>query len=82
MGNLPHWGLSTAPFFSPAAVEVIPFLGPAAKASVDSMRVAMTSGKGPVEVVRWVVELRCKKRRPCDGDHTQHPSGTAERNTL
>ena len=23
-----------------------------------------------------------QKRRPCDGDHTQHPSGTAERNTL
>ena len=21
-------------------------------------------------------------RRPCDGDHTQHPSGTAERDTL
>ena len=21
-------------------------------------------------------------RRPSDGDHTQHPSGTAERNTL
>ena len=21
-------------------------------------------------------------RRPCDGDHTQHPSGTAEQDTL
>ena len=23
-----------------------------------------------------------QNRRPCDGDHTQHPSGTAERDTL
>ena len=23
-----------------------------------------------------------QNQRPCDGDHTQHPSGTAERDTL
>ena len=23
-----------------------------------------------------------QERRPCDGDHTQHPSGTAEQDTL
>ena len=48
MGNLPRWGLSTAPFYSPAAVEVIPFLGPAANASVDSMDVSKTSSGNPV----------------------------------
>ena len=62
---------------------MMPFLGPAANASVDSMGVAVTSGEGPVKSGTFgVVEFRCKKQRPCDGDHTQHPSGTAERNTL
>ena len=62
--------------------EKLPFLGPAANASVDSMDVSMTSSGNPVKggMLWWVISDA--KRRPSDGDHTQHPSGTAERNTL
>ena len=57
-------------------------MGPAANASVDSMDVSMTSSGNPVKggMLWWVISDA--KRRPSDGDHTQHPSGTAERNTL
>ena len=50
--------------------------------AVDSVGVSMISSGIPVEggTLCWVIPDA--KRRPNDGDHTQHPSGTAERNTL
>ena len=32
--------------------------------------------------MRWGGCFPMQERRPCDGDHTQHPSGTAEQDTL
>ena len=59
-----------------------PFLGPAAKVAVDSGGASMTSSGNPVEGGMLGCLNSHATQRPCDGDHTQHPSGTAERNTL
>ena len=50
--------------------------------SVDSVRVSVTSCESPVSGGALWLLLSHADRRPCDGDHTQHPSGTAERDTL
>ena len=50
--------------------------------SVDSVRVSVTSCESPVSGGALWCCFPTQNRRPSDGDHTQHPSGTAERNTL
>ena len=49
--------------------------------AVNSVVVEVTSSEVPVQSGE-VTSACTMRQRPNDGDHTQHPSGTAERNTL
>ena len=55
-------------FYSPAAVEGLPCLGPAANASVDSKDVSMTSSGNPVRggMLGWLL-TDVKNRAPVTG---------------
>ena len=50
--------------------------------AVDSVRVSVPSCDNPVSGGALGGCFPMQERRPCDGDHTQHPSGTAEQDTL